>query len=86
MEISPLEAEVNALQKSIDSEQQQIAELQHLWLRDQSELVRLCKEEEAMSQTVETLKKELTVLTQKKLRIEGQILVFFYLNSASRFI
>lgn len=78
MEISPLQAEMNSLQKSIDAEQQQIAELQHLWLRDQSELVRLCKEEEAMSQTVETLKKELTVLEQKKLRIEGKLLVFFF--------
>src|SRR6218665_367085 len=63
---------MKSLQKSIDGEQQQIAELQQMWLRDQSELVRLCHEEETLSEAVETLKKELTVLTQKKLRIEGR--------------
>lgn len=70
--MTPLEGQIKSLQKSIDAEQQQIAELQQMWLRDQSELVRLCHEEETLSESVETLKKELTVLTQKKLRIEGR--------------
>jgi len=38
-ELGPLEIQINSLQKSIDSENSTIAELQHAWLRDQSELV-----------------------------------------------
>ena len=66
-----MEIQINSLQKSIEAEQQEIAELQQMWLRDQSELVRLSKEKEKQSQDVENLKKQLTILSQKKLRIEG---------------
>ena len=66
-----MEIQINSLQKSIEAEQQEIAELQQMWLRDQSELVRLSKEKEKQSQDVESLKKQLTILSQKKLRIEG---------------
>jgi len=38
-ELGPLEVEINSLQKSIDNENANIAELQHAWLRDQGELV-----------------------------------------------
>ena len=71
MELGPLEIQINSLQKSIDGKQQEIAELQQMWLRDQSELVRLSKEKEKQSQDVENLKKQLTVLSQKKIRVEG---------------
>ena len=66
-----MEIQINSLQKSIEAEQQEIAELQQMWLRDQSELVGLSKEKEKQSQDVENLKKQLTILSQKKLRIEG---------------
>lgn len=66
-----MEIQINSLQKSIEAEQQEIAELQQMWLRDQNELVRLSKEKEKQSQDVENLKKQLTILSQKKLRIEG---------------
>ena len=71
-----MEIQINSLQKSIEAEQQEIAELQQMWLRDQSELVRLSKEKEKQSQDVENLKKQLTILSQKKLRIEGQLFFF----------
>jgi len=38
-ELGPLEIQINALQKSIDAENANIADLQHAWLRDQGELV-----------------------------------------------
>ena len=46
--------------------------MQQQWLRGQSELVRLVKEKEEQSTHVELLKKQLTILTQKKIRIEGE--------------
>ena len=78
VELGPLEIQINSMQKSIEAEQQEIAELQQMWLRDQSELVRLSKEKEKQSQDVENLKKQLTILSQKKLRIEGQLSTFKY--------
>ena len=38
MELGPLEIKIHSLQKSIDTEVQEISELQQRWLRDQSEL------------------------------------------------
>jgi uncharacterized NAD-dependent epimerase/dehydratase family protein len=52
---------------------QEITELQQLWLRQQSELVRLAKEKEEQSVDVEKLKKQLTILMQKKIRTEGML-------------
>ena len=73
VELGPLEIQINSLQKSIEAEQQEIAELQQMWLRDQSELVRLSKEKETQTRDVENLKKQLTILSQKKLRTEGSV-------------
>ncbi len=69
--MGPLEIQINSLQKSIEAEQQEIGELQQMWLRDQSELVRLSQDKDSQSRDVENLKKQLTILSQKKLRIEG---------------
>ena len=41
-----------------------------MWLRDQSELVRVTKEKQEQSSNVENMKKKLTILVQKKLRME----------------
>ena len=73
VELGPLEIQINSLQKSIDGMLQEITELQQLWLRQQSELVRLAKEKEEQSVDVEKLKKQLTILMQKKIRTEGML-------------
>lgn len=78
VELGPLEIQINSLQKSIEAEQQEIVELQQMWLRDQSELVSLAKTKDGESVDVENLKKQLTILSQKKLRIESECLD--YLN------
>ena len=77
MELGPLEIQINSMQKSIDAEQAEIGELQQMWLRDQSELVSLAKEKDAQSRDVENLKKQLTILSQKKLRIESKFGLFW---------
>ncbi|XP_071132695.1 coiled-coil domain-containing protein 40-like [Mytilus edulis] len=73
VELGPLEIQINSLQKSIDGMIQEITELQQIWLRQQSELVRLAKDKEEQMVDVEKLKKQLTILLQKKIRTEGDI-------------
>ena len=74
VEIGPLEIQINSLQKSIDAEQAYIIELQQMWLRDQSELVRLMQEQDTATRDVNNIKKQFTILFQKKLRIEGKMM------------
>ncbi|XP_045213458.2 coiled-coil domain-containing protein 40-like [Mercenaria mercenaria] len=73
VELGPLEININSLQKSIDARVQEIVDLQQLWLRQQTELVRLSKDKDEQSVDVTKLKKQLTILTQKKARTEGEI-------------
>ncbi|XP_011454679.3 coiled-coil domain-containing protein 40 [Magallana gigas] len=73
VELGPLEITINSLQKSIEARQQEIAELQQMWLRQQSELVQLTKDKDMQSVDVRKLKKQLTILSQKKIRTEGDI-------------
>ncbi|XP_046379305.2 coiled-coil domain-containing protein 40-like isoform X2 [Haliotis rufescens] len=73
VELGPLEVTITSLQKTIDGTQQEITELQQMWLRQQSELVRLTKDKEDQSQDVEKHKKQLTILLQKKIRTEHDI-------------
>lgn len=73
VELGPLEIQINSLTKSIDSMQAELADLQQIWLRDQSQLVRLATEKDCQSSDIEKLKKQLTILSQKKIRIESDI-------------
>lgn len=73
VELGPLEIQINSLHKSIEAEQQEIVDLKQMWLRDQNELVALSKENDSQNISVLNLKKQITILSQKKLRIEGEI-------------
>ncbi|XP_039265191.1 coiled-coil domain-containing protein 40-like isoform X1 [Styela clava] len=72
-EIGPLQTQINSLNKQIESMGGEITDLQQFWLRQQHELVSLSKERDQQQTDVETLKKQHTILLQKKLRIEGEI-------------
>ena len=72
VELGPLEIQINSLVKSLDVRQQEIGELQQLWLRQQSELVRLCQDKDTQSSDVEKHKRQLTILSQKKIRTESK--------------
>jgi len=71
VELGPLEITINSLSKSIESTQQDIAQLQLIWLREQGELVRLSKENDTSRDDVNLLKKKISILSQKKIRIES---------------
>lgn len=72
MELGPLEITINSLSKSIESMQQDIAQLQLMWLREQGELVRLSKENDSRHDDVNLVKKKISILSQKKIRIESE--------------
>jgi len=45
--------------------------MQQHWLRQQNELVKKTKEADEQSKTVDTLKKQLVIMEQRRLRIDG---------------
>lgn len=73
VELGPLEITINSLHKSVEKEVEKIQELKKIWLRDQSELVRLIKEKQQQTQNVSNMKKKITILVQKKLRLESKL-------------
>ena len=72
VELGPLEVTINSLQKSIMAEHEETTELQNMWLRNQHELVQLTKEQDSQQCDINNIKKQLTILQQKKLRTEGR--------------
>lgn len=73
VELGPLEIQINSLLKSLDVRRNEITELQQLWLRQQNELVRLSQDKDGQSSDVEKHKRQLTILSQKKIRTENEI-------------
>ena len=63
---------MKTLQKQIDATVTECLSLQQYWLRQQNELVRMIKDVGNESSEIESLKKQSTILLQKKLRIEGR--------------
>ncbi|XP_067860206.1 coiled-coil domain-containing protein 40 isoform X2 [Heptranchias perlo] len=72
-EMSPLELEIKTLTKTIEEHNKEITSLQRYWLQQQHELVRLTQEREQQTADVELLKKQVTILQQKKIRTENMI-------------
>ncbi|XP_014669906.1 PREDICTED: coiled-coil domain-containing protein 40-like [Priapulus caudatus] len=73
LEIGPLEMQAASLRRSIDDVDRQGALLQKLWLREQTELVRLTRDGAREGADVNELRKRLTILFQKRLRAEADI-------------
>lgn len=72
VELGPLEIKIKSLQKSIDKENQLIVEQQGTWLREQGELVRLTKEKDSQTTNLNLMRKQLTIMAQRKLRIDSE--------------
>ncbi|KAG9473612.1 hypothetical protein GDO78_004095, partial [Eleutherodactylus coqui] len=72
-ELGPMEIQITTLTKEIDECNSEIASVQQYWLRLQTEMVRLTKQREEQAASVELLKKELTILQQRKVRTENEI-------------
>ncbi|XP_053562392.1 coiled-coil domain-containing protein 40 [Bombina bombina] len=72
-ELGPLEIQITALNKQIDECNSDIVSVQQFWLRLQTDMVMLTRQREEQDATVEMLKKELTIMQQKKIRTENEI-------------
>ncbi|XP_063312335.1 coiled-coil domain-containing protein 40 [Pelobates fuscus] len=73
IELGPLEIQVTSLNKQIDECNSEILAVQQYWLRLQTEMVNLTRQREEQDASVEMLKRELTILQQKKIRTENEI-------------
>ncbi|NWX91088.1 CCD40 protein, partial [Nothoprocta ornata] len=72
-ELGPLEIEINGLTKQIEECNSEVLTLQKYWLKLQNELVRLTHGREEQLASLDLLKKQITVMQQKKLRTENEI-------------
>ncbi|KFV65339.1 Coiled-coil domain-containing protein 40, partial [Dryobates pubescens] len=72
-EFGPLEMEINKLTKQIEECSSEVVTLQKYWLNQQKELVKLTKEREEQLASLDLLKKQITVMEQKKVRTENEI-------------
>ncbi|NWY62220.1 CCD40 protein, partial [Chionis minor] len=72
-ELGPLEIEINKLTKQIEEYNSEVMTLQKYWLNQQKELVKLTHEREEQIASLDMLKKQITIMQQKKVRTENEI-------------
>ncbi|NXU78625.1 CCD40 protein, partial [Oreotrochilus melanogaster] len=72
-ELGPLEIEIKRLTKQIEECNSEVMTLQKYWLSLQKELVKLTHEREEQISSLDMLKKQLTIMQQKKVRTENEI-------------
>ena len=71
-ELGPMEIKILELQKSISDSAEACMQMEQHWLRQQSELVRKTRDADQQSHAVEKLNRELLILGQKRLRLDGE--------------
>ena len=71
-DLGPLELKIDTLQKQILESLEQCTQMQQFWLRQQNDLVRKTRQADEQTQSVDSLKKQLLILDQKKLRTDGK--------------
>ncbi|XP_044530265.1 coiled-coil domain-containing protein 40 [Gracilinanus agilis] len=72
-ELGPVEVEIRRVTKLIEEYNSNIIQQQMKWLRLQQELVKLTHEQEDQLASVDMFKKQITIMEQKKLRLEKKI-------------
>lgn len=70
--MGPLEQKIEGLQKQISDSVDQCSQMQQFWLRQQNELVKKTRSNDDQTQAVNSLKKQLLILEQKKMRTDGE--------------
>lgn len=71
----PLEATIKSLRNEVDQKRKVCNDLQRMWMSTQTELVKLSNEASVQSERVGEMKSQAAVLTQKRVRVEGQVRV-----------
>uniref|UniRef100_A0A663M6T9 Coiled-coil domain containing 40 n=1 Tax=Athene cunicularia TaxID=194338 RepID=A0A663M6T9_ATHCN len=72
-ELGPLEIEINKLTREVEECNSEVMTLQKYWLNQQKELVKLTHAREEQRASLDMLKKQVTVMQQKKVRTENKI-------------
>ncbi|NWU70213.1 CCD40 protein, partial [Pterocles burchelli] len=72
-ELGPLEIEINRLTKQTEECNSEMMTLQKQWLNLQKELVKLTHSREEQISSLDMLKKQITIMQQKKIRTENEI-------------
>ncbi|XP_051491101.1 coiled-coil domain-containing protein 40 isoform X3 [Apus apus] len=72
-EFGPLEIEINKLSKEVEECNSEVMTLQKYWLNLQKEMVKLTQEREEQVTSWHMLKKQITIMQQKKVRTENEI-------------
>ncbi|XP_043097267.1 coiled-coil domain-containing protein 40 [Puntigrus tetrazona] len=72
-DLGPLEIRTATLSKKLEEVGAEIKEQQQLWLWQQGELVRFSQEKQAHGSSVQTLRTQLTILQQSKIRRESEM-------------
>lgn len=70
--MGPLEIEINKLTKEIEECNSEVMTLQKYWLSLQRELLKLTREQEDQLTSLDMLKKQMTIMQQKKVRTESK--------------
>lgn len=70
--MGPLEIEINKLTKETEECNSEVMTLQKYWLSQQKELVKLTQEREGQIASLDMLKKQVTIMQQKKVRTESK--------------
>ncbi|NXE93721.1 CCD40 protein, partial [Menura novaehollandiae] len=72
-ELGPLEIEINQLTKEIEECNSEVMTLQKYWLNEQKELVKLTREREEQITSLDTFKKQIIIMQQRKARMENEM-------------
>eukprot|EP00003_Mantamonas_plastica_P019718 TRINITY_DN3204_c0_g1_i9.p1 TRINITY_DN3204_c0_g1~~TRINITY_DN3204_c0_g1_i9.p1 ORF type:complete len:428 (-),score=182.15 TRINITY_DN3204_c0_g1_i9:420-1703(-) len=70
--LGPLEATIHNLTKSIQEKRQECQDMQHTWLKRQTDLVSLTQEINDKHETIQQLRSQITILTQRRVRLDNQ--------------
>ena len=72
--MGPLELKIDSMQKQIVTSIEECNQMQQFWLRQQNDLVKNTKSSEEQKKAIDTLEKQLLIMNQKKVRIDGKVL------------
>ena len=71
--VGPLEATIKNLRNEVEQKRRACGDLQRMWMSTQTELVKLANEAAAQAEKVSEMESQAAVLSQKRVRMEGQV-------------
>ena len=74
-DLGPLELKIEGMQKQIVTSVEDCNKKQQFWLRQQNDLVKSTKKSEEQKKAIDDLEKQLLIMNQKKVRIDGEQLI-----------